>query len=453
MSLRKWQETQKLLHETARLRPESSPEICPMGWILNGIYALGLLLVLPWLLARSHRRKLLPTRLVGGGLPSRPPGKVVWFHGVSVGEIILLETLLREFTLARPDVSCVVSCSTDSGMAEAKKRHATFSPFPFPFDFTFSVNRALDRIQPCLIVLAESELWPNFLHIVDRRGIPLAVINGRMSPKSLKRWQWFRFFARPLFQKVACFGVQQIDHATALANIGVAPERILVTGSVKFDHASQVVGNPKILALREFLKLVDGDLLWVVGSTQPPEEKICIEVFQKLRNDFPLLRLAIVPRDPTRGSEVATFAKSLGFAAPRRSLGEQPTEGEPITILDTIGELGTLWNLATFAYVGGSLDGKRGGQNMIEPAALGLVPLFGPHVWNFQAIANALVGGGMADRVNDQDELLSALRNQLIHPEAQKERGIKARQFVLSQQGATKRTVEMLSKMIPEDGK
>ena len=423
-----------------------------MAWLLNGIYALGIVLITPWLLARAHRRKLLPTRLVGGGLPDRPSGKVVWFHGVSVGEIILLETLLREFTLTRPDVSCVVSCSTDTGMAEAKKRHAAFSPFPFPFDFSFSVKRALDTIQPSLIVLAESELWPNFLGIVHRRRIPLAVINGRMSPKSLRRWQRFRFFVGSLLQKVDRWGVQQPDHAAALASLGVPPDRILVTGSVKFDHASQSVEGQKIQTLREYLKLLDSDQFWVVGSTQPPEEQICIEVFQKLRIDFPKLRLAIVPRDPTRGAEVATFSKSLGFACPRRSLGEQPLEGEPITLLDTIGELGTLWNLANFAYVGGSLDGKRGGQNMIEPAALGLVPLFGPHVWNFQAIANALVQGGMADRVNDQDELLSALRNQLNLPEQQKIRGNKARQFVASQKGATKRTVDMLSKMIPEEG-
>lgn len=419
-----------------------------MGWILNGIYFLGLIVTLPWLLARSHRRKLLPTRLIAGGLPVRPKGSVVWFHGVSVGEIILLETVLREFTLLRPDVSCVVSCSTDSGMLEALKRHNAYSPFPFPFDFTFAVNRALNAIRPNLIVLAESELWPNFMTIAKGRGIPLAVINARMSPKSTKRWRTFRHLVGWLLAKVDKWAVQQPDHAQALETLGVPNERILVTGSVKFDHASHATDQSKIQSLREYLKIRDSEMLWVMGSTQPPEEKIGIEVFQTLRKNFPHLRMAIVPRDPSRGGEIAEFARSLGLKCPRRSLGEQPGEAEPLTLMDTIGELGILWNLANFAFVGGSLDGKRGGQNMIEPAAIGLVPIFGPHVWNFQAIANALVAGDMADLVIDQADLLIKLQSQMNQPDRQKTRGLKARQFVQSQQGATKRSVELLSNML-----
>jgi len=420
-----------------------------MGWLLDGIYAGGLLIGAPWLLASSHRRKLLPTRLVGGGLPARPPGRVVWFHGVSVGEIILLETLLKEFTKSRPDLSCIVSCSTDTGMAEAIKRHGAHSPFPFPFDFSFAVNRALDALRPDLVVLAESELWPNFLRAVHCRKIPLAVINARMSPKSLKRWQMVGPIVRGIFRKVDQWAVQQPEHAASLGQLGVEPDRLHVTGSVKFDHAGHAADPGKVGALREYLKLQKDDILWVVGSTQPPEERICLEAFLELKKEFPALRMVIVPRDPARGAEIAALGKTLGFGCPRRSLGETIAPGEPVSILDTIGELGTLWNLARLAYVGGSLDGKRGGQNMIEPAALGLVPVFGPHVWNFQAIANALVSGDMADKVANPEELLLAFREQLRSPERFHYRGEKAKEFVASQQGATRRTVDMLSKMIP----
>lgn len=422
-----------------------------MGWLLDGIYAGGLLLGAPWLLARAHRRRLLPTRLAGGGLPPRPQGKVVWFHGVSVGEIILLETLLREFTKSRPDLSCIVSCSTDTGMAEALKRHAAYSPFPFPFDFSFAVNRALDTLRPDLVILAESELWPNFLGAVHKRKIPLAVINARMSPKSLRRWQMVKPLVRGLFRKVDQWAVQQPEHAAALSQLGVDPSRLHVTGSVKFDHAGHAADPAKINVLRDYLDLQNDEILWVVGSTQPPEERICMEAFVELRKEFPALRMAIVPRDPSRGAEITAQGKTLGFGCPRRSLGEAVSKGEPVVILDTIGELGTLWNLAKMAYVGGSLDGKRGGQNMIEPAALGLVPVFGPHVWNFQAIANALVSGDMADKVASPEELLGAFREQLRSPERLKVRGEKAREFVASQQGATRRTVDMLSDMIPID--
>ncbi len=422
-----------------------------MGWLLDGIYAGGLILAAPWLLARAHRRKLLPTRLVGGGLPQRPPGKVVWFHGVSVGEIILLETLLGEFVKSRPDLSCIVSCSTDTGMSEALKRHPGYLPFPFPFDFSFAVNRALDALRPDLVVLAESELWPNFLGAVHKRQIPLAVINARMSPKSLGRWKMIRPLVRGLFRKVDQWAIQQPGHAAALGQMGVDASRLHVTGSVKFDHAGHAANPEKIHGLRQYLDLQSDEILWVVGSTQPPEERICLEAFVALKKEFPLLRMAIVPRDPSRGAEIATQGRSLGFACPRRSLGEKVAKSEPVAILDTIGELGTLWNLAKLAFVGGSLDGKRGGQNMIEPAAIGLVPVFGPHVWNFQAIANSLVAGGMADKVANPDELLGAMREQLGSPEKRVARGEKAKEFVLSQQGATRRTVELLSSMIPPD--
>lgn len=420
-----------------------------MGWLLDGIYAGGLLLGAPWLLASSHRRRLLPTRLLGRGLPQRPPGKVVWFHGVSVGEIILLETLLREFTKSRPDLSCMVSCSTDTGMAEALKRHSGYSPFPFPFDFSFAVNRALDKLRPDLVILAESELWPNFLGAVHKRKIPLAVINARMSPRSLRRWQMVAPLVRGLFRKVDQWAVQQPEHAAALGQLGVDASRLHVTGSVKFDHAGHPVDAAKIEGLREYLNLQSHEILWVVGSTQPPEERICMDAFVQLKKDHPALRMAIVPRDPSRGADIAAQGKLLGFACPRRSLGQPVSKGEPVAILDTIGELGALWNLAKLAFVGGSLDGKRGGQNMIEPAALGLVPVFGPHVWNFQAIANALVVGEMAAKVFSPQELLGAFQEQLRFPDRLKVRGEKAKEFVASQHGATCRTVAMLSAMIP----
>jgi 3-deoxy-D-manno-octulosonic-acid transferase len=420
-----------------------------MGWLLDGVYGAGLIAVSPWLLARSHRRRLLPARILGRGIPTRPEGIVVWFHGVSVGEVIILETLLKAFRQARPDVHAIVSTSTDTGMSEALKRHADFQPFPFPFDFSSTVSYALDRLQPDLIVLAESELWPNFLNAVHRRGIPLAVINARMSPRSLRRWKWAKGLANWLFPKVSAWATQQPEHARSLVELGVDPERVQVTGSVKFDHASQSSQSAKVQELRNWLDLAEGELLWVAGSTQPGEEKLCLDAFDALHREFPALRLAIVPRDASRGGEIANLARARGFTTHQRSQNDSTKKEKPVFVVDTIGELAALWNLASFALVGGSFDGKRGGQNMIEPAAQGLVGIFGPHVWNFQAIAKALVEGGLADMVRDPANLAAVMHAQLADPQKRAQRGAKAKAFVASQQGATRRTVAMLEGLLP----
>lgn len=427
-----------------------------MGWLLDGVYGTALLAASPWLAAHAHRRRLLPSRILGNGVPPRPEGIVVWFHGVSVGEIILLETLLKAFRQARPDVHPIVSTSTDTGMAEALKRHASFSPFPFPFDFSFAVNKVLDALRPDLIVLAESELWPNFLSCVHRRGIPLAVINARMSPRSLKRWKWAGPVAKRLFPKVTAWATQQPEHAQSLVELGVDAKRVQVTGSVKFDHAVQGSQSAKVQELRAWLNLAPEEKLWVAGSTQPGEESLCLETFAILHREFPELRLAIVPRDPSRGAEIASLIRERGFDCHQRSQSPAPAangaHARPVFVLDTIGELGALWNLASLALVGGSFDGKRGGQNMIEPAAQGLVGIFGQHVWNFQAIAKALVEGGHADMVRDPAQLTSVVRAQLADPVHHARRGAAAKAFVVSQQGATERTVTMLVNLLPKSG-
>lgn len=422
-----------------------------MGWILDGVYGAAVVAASPWLIASAHRRRLLPTRMLGQGLPKRPAGPVAWFHGVSVGEVMLMETLLKAFHKAEPQVQVLFSSSTDTGLAEAQKRLASFSPFPFPFDFSFAVNRALDQIRPDLIVLAESELWPQFLEAAQKRNIPVAVINARMSPKSLKRWQWARPIASWVFPRVRVWAVQQEDHALALQQLGVKPDRIHVTGSIKFDHAVPTSQNEKVVALKSWLALDGQTPLWVAGSTQPTEEKACLEAFAELRKTNPDLRLAIVPRDPARGTEIAALSRSLGWETLQRSDPSTAKGGKaPVAIVDTIGELGALWNLATLAFVGGSLDGKRGGQNMIEPASRGLVPVFGPHTWNFQAITRSLVEAGVADRIPSARELAPTLLAQLANPEARAARGQAAKEFVARQQGATDRTIAILREFLPK---
>jgi 3-deoxy-D-manno-octulosonic-acid transferase len=419
-----------------------------MPWLLNTLYLLALLLLSPWLLVRALRtgryRTGLPAKLLGLR-QALPPG-AVWFHGVSVGEVHLLRQVIRAFRRRRPELACVVSASTDTGLAEAKKAFPDLAVFPFPLDFSWAVRRSLRAVRPCLVVLAEGEIWPNFLLACYRLKVPAAVINGRMSPRSRRRYQRLAFLARPLLRRIDLLAMQNEEYALAVRAVGAPAERVCVTGNVKYDGVSADRGNPRTAELRRLLKVGPDDLIWIAGSTQAPEEDVALDLWKKLRAGFPRLRLFLVPRQKDRFDEVARLLERSGVAFARRSAGAGLDA--PVVLVDTIGELAALWGLADVAFVGGSLDGRRGGQNMIEPAAYGSAVVFGPHVWNFADTAARLGEVGGACQVADAGELEAVLRRLLDDPARRRRMGEAARNFVLRQQGATERTVALLDDLL-----
>jgi 3-deoxy-D-manno-octulosonic-acid transferase len=441
-----------------------------MGWIFNIFYLLGLTLALPWILWRRFRRG----KRLGGtwhkltGMVQVPPKDraYLWLHAVSVGEVLLLKPILEAIGRQLPNLVCILSVTTVTGREVAEKTYPGLTVFWFPFDFTWAVGRALRRVRPRLVLLAELELWPNFIRAAERAGTPVAVINGRMSQKSFQGYRRLAWFTRPMLRRVAAFAVQTPEYRERLLQLGVEPARISVTGSVKFDGVvrdrtqpllhdlAKVLGIPSRSAACE-RKADESPLVWVVGSTQAPEEAWAVEIYREAVRRFPQLRLLLVPRHPERFEEVAHLLQEAGVPWVRRSELARDTQDQPkrlgtefpVVLVNTLGELRTLWGLADLAFVGGSFN-DRGGQNMIEPAAYGVPVMFGPNVWNFQQIADALLRKQAAVQVSTQNEWLQETLALLANEPRRQALGRAGQEFVASQQGATGRTLQVVSQLL-----
>jgi 3-deoxy-D-manno-octulosonic-acid transferase len=445
--------------------------------LLDLVYLFALCLLSPWLVWRAfatgrYRRDLAAKLLGRVVVPGPRSGPVAWFHAVSVGEVNLLGTLVPAFRKRHPDWLVVVSSTTDTGLAEARKRFADLPVVPWPFDFSWAVGAALAAVNPAVVVLAESELWPNFLRAAKRRNVPVVVANARMSPRSFRRLNRVAGLARRLlFGPVTRFAVQEAEYTDRLRQLGVPADKLATTGSVKYDGASGEQGTPKTRELRRLFSLAGGGhespearqhpcesskpepLIWLAGSTHAPEESIVLDVFARLRDRFPHLRLILVPRHPDRFEEVAGLVARSGLPFARRSRVTDPLPEMPaVVLLDTVGELGAAWGLADVGFTGGSLDGKRGGQSMIEPAGYGVPCAFGPHVWNFKDAAKRLVEVGGAVKVADATELGHELARLLADGELRVRMGTAARELVRRQQGATVRTLDVIDEVIGADG-
>jgi len=430
-----------------------------MSYLLNLIYLFVLLLLSPFLvykaIATGKYRRGFGAKFLGRVPPTRPPHprplfpsetKCIWFHGVSVGEIHLLRQVVSKYRQRHPEHQLVISTTTDTGHDEARKCFPDLPIIYWPFDFSWAVNTALRRVQPDLVVLAESEIWPNFLWAAKKRGVKLALINGRMSPRSAGRFKKLRWLVRGLFAKFDVVAAQTAEYAGHYRELGA--RNVIVTGSVKYDGAPTDRHNAETLALREMFGIGPDDLVWVAGSTQAPEEEIVLGIYRRAAVQFPNLRLIIVPRQKDRFDDVANLLEGSGVpfvrrsALPLRSL-TIPTRHQVI-LVDTIGELSAVWGLANIAFVGGSLDGQRGGQNMIEPAAYGAAVLFGPHTWNFKDTVARLKDGGAAVECANAADLERELLQLLGDAESRMHLGDAAKRFVQSQQGATEKTLQAL---------
>jgi 3-deoxy-D-manno-octulosonic-acid transferase len=426
-----------------------------MRYLLDALYLILLFLLLPWLIFKAvtigKYRRGLRAKLLGLSTDDLPPatGPRVWFHGVSVGEIHLLRQVVAAFRQRHPDWQCVISTTTDTGFDEATKRFPDLPVMYFPFDFSWAAGRTLRAVGASLIVLAESELWPNFLMAAKRNHIPVALINGRISPRSFRRYRQIRPLVRFLLRHLDLLAVQTQEYAEALCDLGAEATTVHVTGNAKYDGVTTKRDNPQTHQFRTLYNVHAGDLVWISGSTQAPEEEVSVQFYQRLRKDYPRLRLFLVPRQPERFGDVAHLLERTGVPFVRRSSLTGPlTDRDRIVLVDTIGELSALWGLADLAFVGGSLDGKRGGQNMIEPAAYGAAVVFGPHVWNFRDTVNRLLAKKAAIQVVDALELETTLQRLIGDQQERARLGTAAQRFVLRQQGATGRTMDLLDELL-----
>lgn len=423
------------------------------GWILNILYGALLLAASPWIVYRRLRlgkdREGWRQKLFGD-IPARPGAKpCLWFHAVSVGEVLLLKPILDRLRAGRGDLEIVISTTTQTGQAVAREKYPFARTIYYPFDLTWAVDRALRRIRPDAVALVELELWPNFITAVHRSGIPLVLLNGRISERSFRGYSRLRRLVGSWLEKFTWLTVQTEEYAERLRALGAPQGRVIVTGSVKYDGLQHDRSNAATARLREAFGIASHDRVFIAGSTQAPEEQIAIDSYRVLSTEYPDLRLIIVPRHKERFEEVAGLIERSGFGLRRRSTGTTTGSSDrPILLLDTLGELSACWGLADIAFVGGSLT-NRGGQNMLEPAAYGAAVLFGPNTSNFRHAVELLLARDAARVVHSGDELTTAVRDLLENNFTRATMGERSRQLVLSQQGATARVVTMLDDVLP----
>jgi 3-deoxy-D-manno-octulosonic-acid transferase len=430
-----------------------------MPFALNLIYVASLLLLAPVLVYRMFRSGKYREGLwekFRGDAPLRIGGQpCLWFHAVSVGEVLLLRPLVREMARRRPNWEVVISTTTTTGLAVARRTFPDLITFYAPLDFSWATRRAMARIRPTVLALVELELWPNLIRAAKASGAKVAIINARLSARS---YRGYRSLRRPLGTTLRCIDVvaaQDADYARRFVDLGVPSDRVSVTGSVKYDGLESDRNNARTRDLRKELGLSHSDLVFVAGSTMDGEEAAALAAFRAARFQHPNLRLILVPRHAERFEGVAAWLAQNGEAVVRRTqLATGPVgvsragSPPPIILIDTIGELAAVWGLADVAFVGGSLVPGRGGQNMMEPAAYGASVLFGPHTSNFRETVDQLLARNAACRVADADELKLQLQEDLDDPEAAAARGAAGRSFVLAQHGASGRTFAELDRLV-----
>lgn len=422
--------------------------------MLYAVYSVGLSIAfglrLPGVLAQAAAhgkyRTGLGERLGRYTLPTLET-RPLWLHAVSVGEVVAAAPLARALRRAWPGTPLLVSTVTDTGRTMARERipEAAATVF-FPLDFAFAVGRALAAARPRAVLLAETEIWPNFLRACRARAVPVAVVNGRISPRSFRRYRWIRRpFARVL-SGIARFGMQTAADAERIVALGAPAGRVHVTGNLKFD-AHGVAGPPADPpAVRRDLGLEEGRPVLLAGSTHRGEEVAVLEAFAELRPGRPALALVLVPRHPERCGEVEGLIRERGLSCARRSAGSPPRATDVI-LVDTVGELGRLYAAADAAFVGGSLV-PVGGHNILEPAAAGVPIVVGPHLDNFAEIAAGFREAEALVTVPAPSALGAALAGLLEDPAGARALAARAQALVAAHRGATRRTLEFLGPIL-----
>ena len=377
----------------------------------------------------------------------------IWIHAVSVGEVLSARPIITELRKRYPSLRLYLSTTTLSGQQVARKNVADVDGvFYFPFDWTFTVRRTLNIVKPRLFVMVENEIWPNLLRECRGRGIRTAVINGRISGRSFPRYRLVRPLFRRVLRDVDRFCVQGEETASRLIALGADPALVTITGSLKFDSldTAALPGRGPARVLR-FFRLSANRPVFIAGSTMKGEDEAVIRAFNRVRTaaSHPNPLLIIAARHPERFGEVERLCRSEGLATMRRS--ELAIDAEPrcdAVILDTIGELAPLYQVATAVFVGGSLV-PAGGHNILEPAVYGKPIVFGPHMENFAEIAETFLANSAAIQVRTDRELEDTVVALMSDPVQRARLGAAARALIDANRGAKDRTLTVLADLLP----
>ena len=370
--------------------------------------------------------------------------RTIWVHAVSVGEVLACQPVLREFARTEPQMTLVVSTVTPTGFAVASlSTSPPRVPIYFPLDFSLCVRRALETVQPKMVVLVESELWPTMIRLTAARHIPIVLINGRMSARAFARSRWVAWGVRLLLQRIELYLMQSQADADRLIQLGAPPQRVRVVGNLKWEASvTSRASEEAIRATAAELGVLSDEPVLIAGSTHRGEEERVLHAFTVLRHTVPTLRLIIAPRHLERLSDVERAVARAGFAVRRCSREAHATRWD-VGLVDTLGQLPRYYGISTVAIVGGSFI-PHGGQNPLEPACLGKPVVFGPSMHNFAEIARQLLAHRAAIQVGHEAELAATLRELLMKPDEARAMGRRAADLTASYQGVTQRTGEAL---------
>jgi 3-deoxy-D-manno-octulosonic-acid transferase len=372
------------------------------------------------------------------GLPRVPSGGI-WIHGASVGEARLVGALARELRKRRPSQPVVASAVTPTGRAQLPAAPAVEASFFLPLDFPSVQRRAFDAIAPAIVVLIETELWPNMLAEAASRGIPVVVASARLAPERLARYRRFEGLYAPLLGGLSGVGASGPEEATRFIALGVRPEVVRVTGSLKFE-----LDQPAVDAgtLRGRHGIGPDRPVVAAGSTGPGEDRLVLDAFDAARRHRSRLLLILAPRHPERFDAAEAEATRRGLAVARVSRGESASEAD-VLLVDTIGLLASLYAVTAAAFVGGTLV-PVGGHNLLEPLAAGAPVLFGPHTGHVAEIAQTLVSSGAGERVADARALAAAWDRLLGDPEERARRIAIGRSLLAGNRGALAATADLV---------
>lgn len=429
-----------------------------MGRLLNSCYLVAYLLAFPWIAYRHFVSGGWPAigRRFGSGL-GEPISSCIWLHASSVGEVTLLRPLVALLSDAFPDSRLVISAYTSTGIATAQKIYPQHRVIAFPFDFQWIARRCLKHLQPRMVVIVESELWPNFISAVHRWGVPVAIVNGKISERSFKLHARTGFVSEAL-RNMALVAVQSELHAERMRRLGVDPDAIRVTGNMKYDSA---LGGAELASGRDTLRARYGytpaDVVLIGASLHAGEDSVLLAACSRLTARHIDLALVLVPRYPDDAPKVAEHVRGFDLAPVRKTELDASAVVRPgraaVLIVDTLGELASLYAIADLAFVGGSLfhrGSSKGGHNLMEPALFGIPVLFGPYNFSFHETAEVLRDSNGGTEIANEEQLIGALEKFLADPKARRAAGDRARQVIIDRQGASARTVDLLVRIANE---
>jgi len=399
-----------------------------------------------WQRVRHGKHQGLRQRL--GAVPGRvhsAGGKVIWVHAVSVGEVLAITALVQELKMRYAEHRIVVSTVTETGQQLARQRFGVDSVFYFPLDFAFAVRKYVGALRPDMVVVAETEFWPNFLRVAKHSGARIAVVNARISDRSFPGYRRVRPLLKRVLENVDIFLAQSEADRGRLIAIGAAAERVRVSGNLKFDLAPKA--SPALIGrVRKALDAGNAGPLLVCGSSVEGEESLLVDAFRQVSAKYSDAVMVLAPRHPERFSQVARLLETSGMKFWERSQWKDEPLAGGIFLLDSIGELAAMYELADVAFVGGSLV-PRGGHNILEPARAGIATLVGPYTENFRDIVNLFLRG-TAVRVVTKDALTGTFLELLNNERARVELGQRAAEIFAANSGAKEQTVAALDELL-----